>query len=226
MVMQAENEKKLAALEAVKLVRDNQIIGLGTGSTVYYAIEKIGELVKKGLKIKAVSTSNKTSEQATALNIPLVEFDDVDAIDLTIDGADEFDRDLNLIKGGGGALLKEKMVANISKREIIIADSSKKSDVLGKFKVPIEVTPFTLNYVIKKTGNLGGKSAIRQLNGQTFITDTGNLIIDADFGEITNPSKLSDEIARIEGVICHGLFINLAHRVIMAQGDKIINFEK
>lgn len=226
MPSQIEHEKKLAALEAVKLIRDNQIIGLGTGSTVFYAVEKIGELVKAGLSITAVSTSEKTTAQAAALNIPLAEFDAVESIDLTIDGADEFDKNLNLIKGGGGALLREKMVARISKREIIIADSSKKADVLGKFKVPIEVTPFTVNYAMKRVKEIGGAGVIRQKEDASYITDTGNLIIDTDFGTIENPSKLSDEIDRIEGVVCHGLFINLAHLVIMARRDEIITFGK
>lgn len=224
--MRAENEKKLAALEAVKFIKSGQIIGLGTGSTVFYAVEKIGELVGNGLSIKAVSTSEKTTAQAAALNIPLVEFDTVEAIDLTIDGADEFDKNLNLIKGGGGALLREKMVARISKQEIIIADSSKKSDVLGKSKVPVEVTPFTVNYVMKRVAEIGGTGVIREKNNSRFITDTGNLIIDTDFGAIESPSKISDEIDRIEGVVCHGLFIDLAHRLIMAEGDKITTYEK
>lgn len=226
MPTQTENEKKLAALEAVKLIRNNQIIGLGTGSTVFYAIEKIGEMVKDGLSTTAVSTSDKTTAQAAALKIPLAQFDMVKAIDLTIDGADEFDKNLNLIKGGGGALLREKMVARISKQEIIIADSSKKSDVLGKIKVPIEVTPYTVNYVLKRVADFGGAGLIRAKDSESYVTDTGNLIIDIDFGTIENPSKLSDEIDRIEGVVCHGLFINLAHRIIMARGDEIISFEK
>lgn len=222
----SESEKKSAALEAVKFIKSDQIIGLGTGSTVFYAIEKIGELVTSGLKIKAVSTSQKTTDQAKALNIPLIEFDTVEAIDLTIDGADEFDANLNLIKGGGGALLKEKMVANISRQEIIVTDSSKKVNVLGKFKVPVEVTPFTVNYVIKKLAQIGGAGLVRNKNTQLFVTDTGNLIIDTDFGFISNPAQLSDKINQIEGVACHGIFINLAHRVIMAKKDKILYFEK
>jgi len=226
MQTKAENEKKLAAIEAVKLIRNNQIIGLGTGSTVFYAVEKIGELLKEGLSIKAVSTSEKTTAQAKSLNIPLVEFDNVEAIDLTIDGADEFDTQLNLIKGGGGALLREKMVARLSKMEIIIADSSKKSDTLGRSKVPVEVTPYTVNYAMKRIAKIGGAGLIREKDNSHFVTDTGNLIIDADFGAIENPSKLSDEIDRIEGVVCHGLFINLAHLLIVAEGEKITTYEK
>lgn len=221
-----EKEKKLAAEEAVKFIESGQIIGLGTGSTVFYAVKKIGELVGKGLKIKAVSTSAKTSVQAAALNIPLIEFDEVQSLDLTIDGADEFDGDLNLIKGGGGALLKEKMVARISRREIIIADSSKKVDVLGKFKVPLEVTPFTATYVGRRIEKIVGKGILRKKENTVFQTDTGNFIIDADFGQIREPQNLASKLDEIEGVVCHGLFLGLADLIIMADGGKIITFEK
>lgn len=221
-----ENEKFLAAKEAVKQIEPAQIIGLGTGSSAFYAIRAVGEMVRAGLKIRAVATSKKTEELARRFEIPLLNFDEVDSIDLTIDGADEFDDQLNLIKGGGGALLREKMVARISRQEIIIADSSKKTDVLGKFKVPVEVTPFTLNYVIKRLSQIGGAGKMRTNDGREFVTDTGNLIIDADFGEIIEPAGLSDEIDRIEGVVCHGLFICLAHQIMMGEGDRVITFEK
>lgn len=222
----AEKEKELAAKEAVKFIETGQIIGLGSGSTVFYAVQLIGEMVRNGLQITAVSTSKETSLQAASLNIPLIELDAVEAIDLTIDGADEFDANLNLIKGGGGALLIEKMVARLSRREIIIADSSKRVEILGKFKVPVEVTPFTVNYVLKKLAQIGGAGIIRERDARRFTTDTGNLIIDANFGAIRDPAQLSDEIDHIEGVVCHGLFINLAELVIMAQGDKITTFKK
>src|SRR3954466_5668024 len=136
-----EKEKELAAKEAVRFIQDRQIIGLGTGSTAYYIIQEIGKLVKEGLRIKAVPTSNKTAELARSLGIELANIDEVERIDVTIDGADEFNNDLVLIKGGGGALLKEKIVASMTDQEIIIADSSKKVDQLGKFPLPIEVIP-------------------------------------------------------------------------------------
>ena len=221
-----EKEKFLAAKEAVKHIKSQQIIGLGTGSTAFYVIREVGEMVQKGLIIKAVATSKKTEELAASFGIPLLNLDEVDEIDVTIDGADEFDTELNLIKGGGGALLREKMVARVSRKEIIIADSSKKVDVLGAFKVPIEVTPFTVNFVMKRILQIGGVGKIRERNGTQFITDTNNLIIDADFGEITNPAEISDKIDRIEGVICHGLFVNLVSQVIMGNGDKTFLFIK
>jgi ribose 5-phosphate isomerase A len=221
-----EKEKFLAAKEAVKYIEPLQIVGLGTGSTAFYVIREIGEMIAKGLKIKAVATSKKTEELAASFNIPLLNLDEVDTIDITIDGADEFDAELNLIKGGGGALLREKMVARLSRQEIIIADSSKKVKILGAFKVPIEVTPFTINFVMKRILEVGGVGKIRERNAKTFITDTNNLIIDADFGKITNPAELSDKIDRIEGVVCHGLFVNLVSQVIMGDGDKTFLFMK
>src|SRR5215207_5936330 len=132
-----EKEKYLAAKEAIKFIRDNQIVGLGTGSTAFYAITEIGNLVKEGLKIQGVPTSNATKDLAEKLNIPLIDINNIDSIDVTIDGADEFTSDLVLIKVGGGALLKEKIVASMTRKQIIIADSLKKVDKLGKFPLPV-----------------------------------------------------------------------------------------
>lgn len=221
-----EKEKELAAKEAVKYVSDNKIIGLGTGSTIYYAIKEIAELVKNGLQIQAVPTSNKTQELAIALGIPLIDINTIDKIDITIDGADEFTKDLTLIKGGGGALLREKIVASMTKEEIIIADSSKHVDKLGKFKLPIEVIPFASKYVHSKIRALQGKGNIRLMQDRPFLTDEGNHIIDVDFGFIANPPELSSLINEVEGVVGHGLFINLAQKVIMGSNDDIIVFEK
>ncbi|MBA3632344.1 MAG: ribose-5-phosphate isomerase RpiA [Acidobacteria bacterium] len=219
-------EKSLAAKQAVKLIENNQIIGLGTGSTAYFAVLEIGRLVEDGLKIKAVPTSNATAELAESLHIPLLLMDEVDSIDLTIDGTDEFDADLNLIKGGGGALFREKMVARLSKREIIIADSSKKVEVLGAFKVPVEVVPIALNYANKQIRKINGTAKIREKDGKIFVTDAGNYILDADFGKIKNAEDVSEKLNRIEGVVCHGLFIGLAQMVIMADGDETIIFNR
>ncbi len=219
-------EKSLAAKEAVKLVENNQIIGLGTGSTAYFAVIEIGKLVAEGLKIKAVPTSNATAELAESLNIPLMTIDEVDSIDVTIDGADEFDADLNLIKGGGGALFREKMVARLTKKEIIIADSSKKVDTLGAFKVPVEVVPMALIFAQKQIEKIGGAAKIRVKNDEIFTTDAGNRILDADFGEITDANALSAKLNAVEGVVCHGLFIGLAQTVIMAKDGEIIVFNR
>lgn len=208
-------EKQLAAKEAVKLIRNGQIVGLGTGSTAVHAVREIGNLVRDGLKIQGVPTSEKTKELAITLNIPLIDINEIDAIDITIDGADEFTADLTLIKGGGGALLKEKIVASMTKEEIIIADSSKKVDRLGKFLLPIEVIPFATNYVLRNLSKMNGIGKIRVKDKTTFITDEGNYIIDTDFGLISDPEKLSNYLNNLVGVVGHGLFINLARKVIM-----------
>ncbi len=221
-----EEEKFLAAKEAIKLIKDDQIVGLGTGSTAEYAVREIGKLVKKGLKIKGVATSDKTERLANSLNIPLIDLDKVDSVDLTIDGTDEFDADLNLIKGGGGALFREKMVARLTQNQIIIADSSKKVEALGVFKVPVEVVPIALNFAQKQIKKIGGTAKIREKDGKIFVTDAGNQILDADFGKISDASDISDKLNSIEGVVCHGLFIDLANIVIMAKGEEIIVFNR
>ena len=221
-----EEEKFLAAAEAVKLIKDNQIIGLGTGSTAEFAVREIGKLVEKGLEIRSVPTSNRTAELAKSLNIPLINLDKVDSIDLTIDGTDEFDADLNLIKGGGGALFREKMVARLTEKEVIIADSSKKVDILGAFKVPVEIVPIAVYFVRKQIEQIGGTTRIREKDGKIFITDAGNQILDADFGEINDANDISEKLNAIEGVVCHGLFINLANMVIMAKGNEIKVFKR
>lgn len=225
-VQNLENEKLLAAREAVKFVKENQIVGLGTGSTAKYAVQEIGKLVAEGLKIKCVATSNQTAELAESLNIKIVSMDEVEAIDLTIDGADEFDADLNLIKGGGGALFREKMVARLSKKVIIIADASKKVETLGAFKVPVEVVPVAVNFANKQIEKIGGEAKIRKRNNEIFVTDAGNNILDADFGLIENVRELSDKLNAIEGVVCHGLFIDLAQTVIMGKDSETIIFKK
>ncbi len=221
-----DEEKLQAAQEAVKFIENDQIIGLGTGSTAKFAVIEIGKLVKNGLKIKAVPTSNATAELAASLHIPLISLDEVDSIDVTIDGTDEFDARLNLIKGGGGALFREKMVARMTEREIIIADSTKKVDVLGKFKVPVEVVPFAVHYAQKQIEKINGSSQIRVKDGKTFVTDAGNHIIDADFGEIIDADKTSEKLNSIEGVVCHGLFIGLAQTVIMAQDGELTIYDR
>lgn len=219
-----EKEKQLAAKEAVKFITNNLVIGLGTGSTAEYAIREISEMVKQGLQVRAIPTSNKTQALAESLHIPLIDINTIDSIDITIDGADEFTDDLLLIKGGGGALLKEKIVASLTREEIIIVDSSKKVKLLGKFKVPLEVIPFAANYVYNQLQLLNGRGSIRSVAGKPFVSDQGNYIMDADFGLIEDPVFLSGQLNNIEGVVGHGLFIQLTSRVIMGNKDSIIHF--
>lgn len=219
-------EKQVAAREAVKYIRDNDIVGLGTGSTAYYAIIEVAELVRNGLKIKGVPTSEHTASLATSLGIELLDMNAVEYIDVTIDGADEFDENLNLIKGGGGAHFREKIVASLTKKEIIIADAAKKVDQLGKFKVPVEIVPLALNYVVRAMAKLGGQGAVRMKDGKQFITDNHNLIVDADFGLIGDPAALSEKLNQIEGILAHGLFVNLAAMVIVGQGTEAVTYTK
>jgi ribose 5-phosphate isomerase A len=221
-----KNEKTLAAKEAVKYLSDGQIVGLGSGSSAYIAIAEIGELVKNGLAIKGVPTSEKTRELAESLNIPLLKIEDVDSIDITIDGADEFTEDLQLIKGGGSFLLKEKVVASLSKQEIIITDSTKKVELLGKFTVPVEVIPYAKNYVLAEIKKLNGAGKIRLVDGKPLVTEQGNLLIDGDFGLIQNPAALAGQLTEIVGVVEHGLFINIATTVIMGVGDSTETFTR
>ncbi|CAG5000541.1 Ribose-5-phosphate isomerase A [Dyadobacter sp. CECT 9275] len=217
-----ESEKRTAAREAVKFLKDGMIVGLGSGSSSTLAIREIGELVKNGLSIKGIPTSDKTKELAESLGIPLIDIHTVDAIDITIDGADEFTTELMLIKGGGGALLKEKIVASLSREEIIIADSSKKVAFLGKFKLPVEVIPFASAYVLGALAKLGGTGEIRKDSAGYYRTDEGNYIIDADFGLIEDPASLAGKLDHITGVVEHGLFIQLASKVIMGDGEGVM----
>ena len=225
MLYKNENDKKLAALEAVKYIKSDMVIGLGTGSTAYYAVEAIGEMVKSGLQIKAVPTSEQTKQLAKSLKIPLIDINLIDTIDITIDGADEFTQNLDLIKGGGGALLREKIVASVSKKNIIITDSSKRVNKLGKFKLPIEVIPFAINQVIGQLKSSGGSGKIRMINDSAYVTDQGNYIVDADFGLIENPKDLAEKLDRITGIVEHGLFINLADIIIMAKDNNTYIFQ-
>lgn len=214
--MSREKEKENAALAAVAFIEDHMTVGLGTGSTAYYAITAIAEKVKQGLQIKAVPTSEQTATLALSLGIPLTDINSVDVIDVTIDGADEFTKEKHMIKGGGGALLREKIVAAKTKKEIIIADASKLVDHLGKFKLPIEVIPFARGYVLEELRKMQLKAEVRP-----FITDEGNNIIDVAFGKIEDPVALSAQLNQIVGVVTHGLFINLAFNILMGEGDQV-----
>jgi ribose 5-phosphate isomerase A len=213
-----DKEKELAGSAVSDFVKDGMILGLGTGSTFYYAIKKIGEMVKEGLKIKAVSTSFSTDKLAKSLNIPLLSIDDVDEIDLTIDGADEVDPNFNGIKGGGGALLFEKVVAKSSKQNLWVVNSAKMVDKLGKFPLPIEVVPYALGSVFKKLEKRGYNPKIRMKDGEKYLTDSGNHIIDANLGVIEDAYKLEVELNMIPGVVENGLFLDVVDIVVVGKG--------
>ncbi|MET0573035.1 MAG: ribose-5-phosphate isomerase RpiA, partial [Pedobacter agri] len=201
------------------------IVGLGTGSTATIAIEQLGKKVKEGLKIKAVASSIRTEQLARSFGIEILDPGSLSAIDISIDGADEFTESLDLIKGGGGALFREKIMATLSKNTIIVTDASKKVKKLGAFTVPVEVIPLAYQYVYNEISKLGGKGVLRKAESKQYVTDNGNYIIDADFGLIENPAELNSTLNQINGVLTSGLFVGLTSKVIMSQGTDIIIFE-
>lgn len=223
--MTQEELKKMAAEKAVERIKSGMVVGLGTGSTAIYATRKIAELLNSGklTDLVAIPTSKVTEKNALELGIPLTTLDEKQQIDVTIDGADEVDSMLNLIKGGGGAHLREKVISQATKYQIIVVDESKVSEVLGtKWAVPIEVLRFAQKTEEKFLENLGAELKLRtDKEGKTFITDEGNIILDADFGKIRNPEKLATKLNERAGIVEHGLFIDLASEVIVAASDGI-----
>ena len=210
------NAKKAAAAKAVTYIKDGMTLGLGTGSTAAFAIELIGQMVRNGLVVEAAASSVQSAKQAMDVGIKLIKFSNVHRLDLYIDGADEVDRDLNLIKGGGGALLREKILAFNSKQFIVIVDDTKLVDRLGKFPLPVELTPFANDLTKKNLEKLGCTTRFRMENGAPFITDNGNLIVDCNFDRIADPEELHRLIKKIPGVVEHGLFSNtLTGKVIV-----------
>jgi ribose 5-phosphate isomerase A len=220
--MANESEKELAGRAAAQLVHDNQIVGLGTGSTAYFAILALGERVKAGLTITGIPTSNATADLARSVGIALTTLDKNPEIDIVIDGADEIDPQLNLIKGGGGALLREKVIASASKKMVVIADSTKVVEHLGKFPLPVEIVSFAQAVVEKKIASLGASIKLRtRKDGGVFITDNGNPILDCTFGKIEDPPTLARTLSEIPGVVEHGLFINLASVALVGKGNSV-----
>ncbi|NUU64264.1 ribose-5-phosphate isomerase RpiA [Paenibacillus agri] len=213
------NVKQLAAEKAVEYVKDGMKVGLGTGSTAYWAIRKLGERVAEGLKITAVATSQASEDQARELGIPLVGFGDIDRLDLTIDGADELDGKLQLVKGGGGALLREKIVAMGSERMIVVADESKAVETLGKFPLPVEIVPFACEWTLSDLAKLGCEPVLRRTGDELYKSDNGNYIADCHFGAIHSAPELAKALQGIPGVVEHGLFIGIADFAIIGKSD-------
>ena len=220
------NLKEQVGIKAAEFVTDGMIVGLGTGSTAYYFVAELGRRIKEeGLKITAVTTSSVTYEQAEDLGIPLKAIDDVEVVDLTVDGADEVDPALNGIKGGGGALLMEKIVATNSKDCIWIVDESKQVETLGAFKLPVEVVQYGAENLFRHFEKKGYSPAYREKDGQRFVTDQGNFIIDLDLKVIPDAVALAEELDRTVGVVDHGLFLGMVSKVIVGtpDGPKIIS---
>ncbi len=223
----ANQEKEAAARAGIAFVHDRDVVGLGTGSTAAYAVRFLGERVSKGLKIRGIPTSTATRDLAVSLNIPLTNFDEVQQIDVTLDGADEFDPQLNLIKGGGGALLREKIVASASRKVIILADASKRVERLGKFPLPVEVIPFAQALIAKKITDLGAAVKVRtNKNNSVFVTDEGHHILDCAFGQINDPAGLARRLSDMPGVVEHGLFIGMANVVLLARGKEVTEIRR
>ena len=183
-------EKQLSPEAACDYIKDRMIVGLGTGTSAEFAVRKLGSLVREGLSIRGIPTSNRTKKLAEEEGIPLIDFSESMFIDLTIDGADEIDGNLNMIKGGGAALLQEKIVASVSRKEIIVGSKTKMVDHLGSFPLPVEVVPFGWQVVFNQLESLNGNPDLRLNNGQPLLTDQGNYIVDCQFRKISNPKLL------------------------------------
>ena len=224
----SDDQKRIAAARALEEVRPGMKLGLGTGSTARHFVELLGEKVAAGLKVLCIPTSEVTAAQAKSLSIPLTDLETTPRLDLTIDGADEIGPGLALIKGGGGALLREKIVAAASDRMVVIADASKIVDPLGAYPLPIEVNPFGLGAtralverVMIEQGAEGALKLRSSADGKPFVTDGGHYILDALFGRIVSPEALSRALLDIPGVVQHGLFLGMCQRAYVAGADGI-----
>jgi ribose 5-phosphate isomerase A len=220
-------EKQAAARAAVQLVESGSVLGLGSGSTATFAIQFLAERVRSGLKIVGIPTSQNTKHLAEQLGIPLTTLEENPNIDVDIDGADEIDPRLNLIKGGGGALLREKVIASASKRFIVVAESVKLVPHLGKFPLPVEVIPFAEPLIQRRIEALGAQVSLRKYAyGNPYVTDEGHHILDCSFGEISDPPALNAKLHEIPGVVEHGLFIGLAETAFVGKDGGVVQVKR
>jgi ribose 5-phosphate isomerase A len=219
------NLKEVVGKEAVKYVEDGMIVGLGTGSTVFYFVHALADRVKEGLNIQMVSTSIQTVELAKSLGLNIKELEEIDHIDLAVDGVDEIDKNFNAIKGGGAALFREKIVADIAKEVIWIYDESKDVEKLGKFNLPVEILPFGYSHTVRKLTEAGLNPVIRKKDGEILITDNHNYIADLHLGYGFDIEEVKEKLANIVGVVEHGLFLNMCKLCIKGtpEGAVIIN---
>ena len=219
------NLKEVVGKEAVKYVEDGMIVGLGTGSTVFYFVHALADKVKEGLNIQMVSTSIQTVELAKSLGLNIKELEEIDHIDLAVDGVDEIDKNFNSIKGGGAALFREKIVADIAKEVIWIYDESKDVEKLGKFNLPVEILPFGYSHTVRKLTEAGLNPVIRKKDGEILITDNHNYIADLHLGYGFDIEVVKEKLANIVGVVEHGLFLNMCKLCIKGtpEGAVIIN---
>ncbi|HEX8353893.1 MAG TPA: ribose-5-phosphate isomerase RpiA [Pyrinomonadaceae bacterium] len=221
--------KQRAGFKAAEFVEDGMSVGLGTGSTAFWMVERLGERVRgEGLRVRGVPTSWRTEEQARNLGIPLASLGEVTELDLAIDGADEIGPGLALIKGGGGALLREKLVAGAARRFVVIADASKRVDVLGRFPLPVEVVPFAWELTARRVAAVTKAEAVlrRGGGGEAYLTDNGNYILDCRCGEIPDPARTARELKALAGVVESGLFVGMAHLAVVATEGGVELFER
>ncbi len=221
--MTQDEAKRMAARRALEFVEDGMLLGLGSGTTSSIFIQELGERVKQGLRVRGIATSTASQRLAESLSIPMTTFDESPVLDLAVDGADEVGPGLALIKGGGGAMLREKIVASAAKKFIVIADSSKLVRQLGRFPLPVEVIQMALPVVRRKLEAFGLNPGLRQHpDGSRYITDEGNCILDCSCGQIIDPAKTAAEIRGIPGVVEHGLFLGMASLALIASGGGVI----
>jgi ribose 5-phosphate isomerase A len=213
--------KRAAALAAVAEVEEGMRVGLGTGSTAAFAIAALGERVARGLRITTVATSLGTARLAQAAGLTVLDFDRLEWVDIGIDGADEIDGRLRAIKGGGGAMLREKIVAASARRMIAIVDGSKQVEQLGAHPLPVEVLPFAAGFVSREIETMGGRVALRMKDGALYRTDQGNLVLDCAFGLIDNPEALAAALAAIPGMLGHGLFLREIDIAYVGRADGV-----
>jgi ribose 5-phosphate isomerase A len=225
--MDKELEKQAVARAGLIFIENGQVVGLGSGSTTAYFIQFLGERVKAGLNIRGVPTSVRSQQLAEKCGIPLTTLDEVETIDIDVDGADEFDPQLQLIKGGGGALLREKIIASACRKFIVLADSSKQVPILGRFPLPVEVIPFAETLLTQRISALGAMVTLRKVtDGTTYNTDERHHILDCHFGKIPDPAGLARTLSDMPGIVEHGLFINMANIVLLAKENQVVELRK
>jgi ribose 5-phosphate isomerase A len=224
--MVSSNNKQRAAAAAAELIMDGMILGLGTGMTASYLVQILGKRVRQGLRIQGVPTSKATQQLAEVEGIPLTTLEEQPVLDLCLDGADEVDPELNLIKGGGGALLREKIVASAARERIIMVDIVKCVDCLGAFPLAVEVIPFGWEVTRGQLQEFGGVSVLRQREGQPFVTDQGHYIIDCALPQIEDARKLSYQLNQLPGVVENGLFVDMTDRLVIGGPDGVTEKRK
>ncbi|HZP18243.1 MAG TPA: ribose-5-phosphate isomerase RpiA [Terriglobales bacterium] len=222
-----DQEKVAAARAAVELVEPGNIVGLGSGSTAAYAVRFLAERQRQGLRILGIPTSLRTKHLAEQLGIPLTTLEEHPQVDIDIDGADEIDPQLNLIKGGGGAFLREKIVASVSRRFIVVADSAKQVTRLGRFPLPVEIIPFAQTLITRRVELLGAQVSLRRYPyGNPYVSDEGHQILDCTFGAIHDAQALAETLRSIPGVVEHGLFIGMAEMALVGRNGSVVQLRR